>query len=248
MITAALHQLPLWSDGAVEGDWRVRRSARARRLGARVFPDGSVEIVVPAGAGARQVARFVDHYRERIERLRQRRARVDSGFPPERIDLPALGESWRCVYRPAETVEHGAIVARDGVLALNGALPRKELRTALLTWLRERARQALAPMLAALAADVGVHYQRLQIRRQRTRWGSCSTRGTISLNCCLLFHRPEVVRYLLAHELAHLTHMNHSPRFWRLVEQYEPRWREHDRALTRGWKQVPGWALQGVAG
>jgi predicted metal-dependent hydrolase len=103
-------------------------------------------------------------------------------------------------------------------------------------------------MLAALAEHFGVLYRRMQIRRQRTRWGSCSTSGTISLNCCLLFHPPEVVRYLLAHELAHLTHMNHSPRFWRLVEQYEPRWREHDRALTHGWRQVPGWALQGVGG
>ncbi len=248
MTTAALHQLPLWSDGAVEGDWRVRRSRRARRLGARVFPDGSVEIVVPASAGARQVTRFVDHHRQRIEQLRRRWPRVDTCFPPERIDLPALGESWRCQYTPAQTVAPGALVELGGVLALNDSLHGAALRAALLEWLRERARQALAPLLAALAAQLGVQYRRMQIRRQRTRWGSCSTSGTISLNCCLLFHRPEVVRYLLAHELAHLTHMNHSARFWRLVEQYEPRWREHDRALTQGWRQVPGWALQGVGG
>jgi hypothetical protein len=248
MITAALHQLPLWSDSTVEGDWRVRRSRRARRLGARVFPDGSVEIVVPAAAGAREVTRFVARHRERIERLRQRWPRIDTGFPPERIDLPALDESWRCQYRPAATIAPGALVEMGGVLALNEALRGDALRAALLDWLRERARHWLESQLTALAAKWGIRYQRLQIRRQRTRWGSCSTRGTISLNCCLLFHRPEVVRYLLAHELAHLTHMNHSPRFWRLVEQYEPRWREYDRALTRGWRQVPGWALQGVGG
>ena len=68
-------------------------------------------------------------------------------------------------------------------------------------------------------------------------------RGTLSLNFCLLFQRPAVVRYLLAHELAHLTHMNHTPRFWELVAHYEPQWRELDRELLRGWKQVPAWVL-----
>lgn len=247
MTTAALHQLPLWSNDTAEGDWRVRRSRRARRLGARVFPDGSVEIVVPASAGARQVARFVERHRERIERLRRRWPRIDAAFPPERVELPALAESWRCEYGAPETTTRGGLREKDGVLLFDDANGNDAMRAALLDWLRERARRALEPQLAALAAKLGVSYQRLQIRRQRTRWGSCSTRGTISLNCCLLFHQPEVVGYLLAHELAHLAHMNHSPRFWRLVEQYEPRWRELDRELTHGWRKVPAWALQGAS-
>ena len=99
----------------------------------------------------------------------------------------------------------------------------------------ERARAAFAPRLAALAAGLGCAYGRLQIRAQRTRWGSCSARGTISLNLCLLFQRPAVLQYLMLHELAHLRHMNHG--------HCEPRWREFDRELTRGWSQVPGWLL-----
>lgn len=256
MTTAALQQLPLWSDGTIDADWRVRRSRRARRLGARIFPDGTVEIIVPSGAGARQVAGFVERHRNRIEHLRQRSRRVDLAFPPERIELPALAESWRCELRPSAAAGRsrldvlagagigGGAGAGGGVLSLNPAFGNDALRATLLDWLRERALLTLAPQLAALAACLGVQYQRLQIRCQRTRWGSCSALGTISLNCCLLFHRPAVVRYLLAHELAHRTHMNHSTRFWRLVEQYEPDWREYDRELTHGWQQVPGWVLQ----
>jgi predicted metal-dependent hydrolase len=246
MTTAALHQLPLWSDGALEADWRVRLSRRARRLGARVFPDGSVEIVVPTSAGARQVTRFVERHRERIEQMRRRWPRIEVGFPPGRVELPAVGEVWRCERVADGTSLPDALLERDGRLLLNTAMGEEAVRAALLDWLCERARQLLAPQLAALAANLGVRYQRLQIRRQRTRWGSCSTRGTISLNCCLLFHRPEVVRCLLAHELAHLTHMNHSERFWQLVERYEPGWRELDRELAHGWKQVPAWALHGA--
>ena len=70
-------------------------------------------------------------------------------------------------------------------------------------------------MLAALAIQHGFEFKRLSIRLQRTRWGSCSTRGTISINLALLFQRPEVLRYLMCHELAHTRHMNHSATYWR---------------------------------
>ena len=250
MTTAALHQLPLWSDGDTDARWHVRRSGRARRLGVRIFRDGSVEIVAPNGASARQVSAFVERHRAWIERHRQRAPRVELAFPPQRIELPALAESWRCELR-AEAVAGARSVRAvpgdgGGVLELDGAGDDAALREALLDWLCERARLTLAPRLTERAQALGVRYQRVQIRRQRTRWGSCSARGTVSLNCCLLFHRPAVVRYLLAHELAHLTHMNHSARFWKLVEQYEPDWRACDRELSRGWSQVPGWVLQAL--
>jgi hypothetical protein len=102
---------------------------------------------------------------------------------------------------------------------------------------------ALAPWLARISEASGLPFGRMQIRRQRTRWGSCSRAGTISLNACLMFQPPGVVNYLLIHELAHTRHMNHSRRFWRLVADLEPRWRELDSALTRGWREVPFWAI-----
>jgi predicted metal-dependent hydrolase len=109
--------------------------------------------------------------------------------------------------------------------------------------MRRAARGFEAP-LRALAARMGVAPGRLQVRCQRTRWGSCSRRGTISLNVCLLFQRPEVVRYLMIHELAHLRHMNHSTRFWSEVARHEPDWRGLDRELLRGWSRVPAWVLR----
>jgi predicted metal-dependent hydrolase len=93
----------------------------------------------------------------------------------------------------------------------------------------------------ALAAATGVRYAKVAIRRQRSRWGSCSVRGTISLNLCLLFQRPEVVDYLVIHELMHVKHMNHSPRFWAAVEANCADWRALDRELLGGWRTVPRW-------
>jgi predicted metal-dependent hydrolase len=248
MIPAALQQLPLWTEGTVDAGWQVRRSRRARRPSVKVYRDGAVEIVVPERLAAQQVESFVTKYRGWIERHRSA-VPVDLAFPPAKIELRALGETWQC--RAAAEPESvsaatGPIVlaqAAGGILELQVAAGMESVRGALLDWVSERAAATLEPRLSALAAELGVTYRRAQIRRQRTRWGSCSVRGTISLNICLLFQRPAVVRYLLAHELAHLTHMNHSPRFWELVASYEPQWRELDRELLRGWKLVPAWVL-----
>jgi predicted metal-dependent hydrolase len=95
-----------------------------------------------------------------------------------------------------------------------------------------------------VARELGLGFSRIQIRRQRTRWGSCSATGTISLNVCLMFLEPAVVRYLFVHELCHTRHMNHSSRFWALVEHYEPDYRRLDRELLRGWQAVPAWMFE----
>ena len=97
--------------------------------------------------------------------------------------------------------------------------------------------------MAALSAATGIPYSRISIRRQRSRWGSCSARGTISLNACLLFQRPPVVDYLVVHELTHVRHMNHSARFWQAVERNCADWRALDRELVQGWRNVPRWVF-----
>ena len=91
-------------------------------------------------------------------------------------------------------------------------------RALLQGWLKSAAQERLVPQLLQLAAELKYSVSRVSIRCQRTRWGSCSTRGTVSLNCSLVFLRPDVVRYLFIHELAHTKHMNHSAIFgawWR---------------------------------
>lgn len=217
MSSAPPRQLPLLADPAVEAQWRVRRSKRARRLSVRVFRDGAVEIVAPLRASPPQVGAFVARHRPWIERQLRRTPPLDCSTPPAFLELRATGERWTC--------EPGITRAR------------------LFSRLRTHALAVLAPQLAHVAGQMGLHQPRVQIRRQRTRWGSCSSRGTISLNCCLLFQRPQVVRYLLVHELTHLRHMNHGERFWAEVERHEPDWRALDRELTQGWAQVPAWLM-----
>jgi predicted metal-dependent hydrolase len=130
-------------------------------------------------------------------------------------------------------------------LQISGRLDERErLRRVLVNWLVERARLRFEAPLRELAAQMAVRHGRLQVRCQRSRWGSCSRRATISLNACLLFQRPEVLRYLMVHELSHLRHMNHSTRFWAEVARHEPDWKALDRELLQSWVRVPSWIFR----
>ena len=240
-----LRQLQLWDVDRSEHDWSVRQSARARRLSVRVFRNGGVEIVVPPRTPPRRVSEFVSEHREWIERQRQRSSpAVGWPLPPDVLSLTAIGEQWRCTTVAGAGRARLREVALDE-LRISGRLDdRDRLRRLLANWLIERARLRFEAPLRALSAQMAAQPGRLQVRCQRSRWGSCSRRGTISLNACLLFQRPEVLRYLMIHELSHLRHMNHSARFWAEVARHEPHWQALDRELLHSWARVPSWIFR----
>ncbi len=105
--------------------------------------------------------------------------------------------------------------------------------------LREKARAVFAERLAHYAPRLGVPPPPLRLSAARTRWGSCSHHGGISLNWRLVFMPLPVVDYVVAHELAHLREMNHSPRFWSVVEQLCPDWQARRRELRQQARQIP---------
>ena len=246
MLDRVTPQLPLWTNDETSGDWVVRESRRARRLSVRVFHSGRVEIVVPPRTPPNAVRRFVERYRDWIDRKRaeaREKAAPPEPFPPRQIEFAASGEQWR-VHLAGGPGRPRASVAAQGLLVISGnAADAPAAREALRQWLLERAREVLVPVLDSCASELGLRYERVLVRRQRTRWGSCSARGTISLNCCLLFQRPPVVRYLCIHELAHTRHMNHSRRFWQCVARYCPDYEKLDRELLDGWRRVPSWVF-----
>lgn len=242
-------QLPLWSPVDATDGWAFRESRRARRLTVRVFHSGRVEVVVPSRTSRTTVERFLERHRPWIEKKRaeaRRNAAPPEPFPPPQIDLAGARESWR-VHVAGGTGRMRLHAVAPGILSISGnSLDARAIQNALRRWLATRAAEVLAGPLEECAREMDVPFRRLAVRRQRTRWGSCSTRGTISLNCCLLFQRPEVVRYLLIHELAHVRHMNHSARFWSLVAQHCPDYRALDRELLDGWRRVPSWVFRDV--
>lgn len=232
------------------GAYKVRVSAKTRRV-RLVMTVAGLEVVIPRGFDRRRIPELVDSKRDWIDKTRRRfearrlRFELDPPRLPERIVLAAVDEEWLVEYRPQKDAGRLGVAARAGSgrrLVVSGSLENDEAcRQALRGWLTRRAREELVPRLASLAKEHGLAYQRVSIRQQQSRWGSFSRRGCISLNAKLLFLPPAAVDYVLLHELCHSLELNHSPRFWALMDRHDPKYRAHRKLVRTATKSVPTW-------
>jgi predicted metal-dependent hydrolase len=209
----------------VSAPYVIRRSDRARRVRVSVDGSGQVEVVLPRRAPERHAAEAVAELRPWIERRRRAvaRAAADVGRLPGTV--PYLGSVLRLEAEPGRSRVH-----RRGEALL---VPAGDPRDALERWYRRQARAEIAPRLDAATARAGTRYTGLTIRGQRTRWASCSSSGAMSFNWRLLLAPAPVLDYVVEHEVCHLEVMDHSPRFWALLEARVPDWREHAAWLRR---------------
>lgn len=221
---------------------RLRSSTRARHLQIKVSPWQGVEVIVPRRRSAREVEVFLANHREWIreawEKLLREYPEAGALNLPTTIELPFTGETWAVRYR-----ERSQLRERGDELRVPRGSDDRETALKLQEWLKKRARDVLPPRLERWSERIGLYPEKVAIRGQATRWGSCSTRSTISLNFRLLFLERREVDCLLLHELCHLKHLNHGKRFWALMEKHMPNAKARDRALGEGWKLVPPWAL-----
>jgi predicted metal-dependent hydrolase len=229
---------------AVGPPLRIRESRRARRLTLRLLPPHTLELVVPRGARAAEVAAFVHAHRPWIERARREIARRYPAAErlPARVELAAIDRAWEVRYEHRPQQPSGLRMLGNVLEVRTRNADRRGAEGVLREWLRDQARYHLTPWAFREAEVVGRRPGRVQVRLQRTRWGSCSSAGTLSLNAAVLFLPPPVVRYLLIHELCHLISLNHSRRFWAAVARYEPDFEALDRRLTAAWADIPLWA------
>ena len=200
-------------------EYRIRRSPRARRVRVTVDPDGSVTVTLPGKAPERAAAEAVQELAPWIARRRRTFARAAAEVARPIGTVPYLGAD--LALRPQPGRER---VRRRGDVLL---VPAGDPRTALERFYRRAARAEIAPRLDAATARAGTRYRGLTIRGQRTRWASCSSEGGMSFNWRLLLAPAEILDYVVEHEVCHLEVMDHSPRFWALLESRAPDWRAH---------------------
>jgi predicted metal-dependent hydrolase len=206
-------------------EFSVRRSTRARRV--RVTVDGTGEVIVtlPKRAAERRAAEAVRELRPWIDRRRAALEHAAAEVARTPGTLPYLGATLRVVPEPGRERVH-----RRGDALL---VPQGDATEAIERWYRRRARAEIGPRLDAATARAGTSYKGLTIRGQRTRWASCSSNGAMSFNWRLLLAPEAVLDYVIEHEVCHLEVMDHSPRFWALLESRSPDWRVHAAWLRR---------------
>jgi predicted metal-dependent hydrolase len=205
--------------------YTIRRSARARNVRVTVDGKGDVIVTLPKKAAEKRAAEAVRELRPWIERRRRALDRAAAEVARAPGTLPYLGTELRVVPEPGRERVH-----RRGDTLL---VPPGDATDAIERWYRRRARAEVAPRLEAAVARAGTSYRGLTIRGQRTRWASCSSTGAMSFNWRLLLAPEAVLDYVIEHEVCHLEVMDHSPRFWALLESRAPGWREHAAWLRR---------------
>jgi predicted metal-dependent hydrolase len=222
--TTSLRRNP--RDATDEVQFTVRRSDRARRVRVTVDAVRGVEVVLPrrapAGAADDAVQELGPWIRRRLTELATARSVVAARGDT----VPYLGTTLQLVPQPGRTRAH-----RRGDELLVPAGDTRE--PALERWYRRAARGEIAPRLDRACEQAGLSYTRLTIRAQRTRWASCSCSGAMSFNWRLLLAPPEVLDYVVWHEVCHLQVLDHSLRFWELLERWCPEYRERSAWLRR---------------
>ena len=212
---------------------RLRLSNRRRTLALRVSEAGEVVVNAPLRLPRDQIESFLRKHADWIA-ARLDAAREHAFVWRERAPLPYLGGSL-CLRIAAG----GGAPRREGDALFCGGEAR-EVTAAVSRWYRGEARALLQARLAFHAARAGLPVPPLRISDARTRWGSLSAKGVVSLNWRLLKAGAAEIDYVICHELAHFRQRNHSPAFWREVEALYPDWREARLALRRNARRYFG--------
>jgi len=222
-------------------DYSLRVSRRARYAKLQIKPYGGLEVVIPVRFPKKAVPQLLNKHAEWIEKqLAKQQNHINAAVLPSEIYL-AINNS--CIDVVNESHDRQNSLNLHDCLVVNKDDYQQSVKQ-LRQWIRKQAWILLPPLLEQLSRSTGLDYKKISIRSQKTRWGSCSSSGTISLNDQLLFVDRASAEYLMVHELCHRRHMNHSPKFWQLVEFHCPNYREHESALTRAKAEIPGWILR----
>jgi len=232
-------------------DYTVRVSSRAKYLRLTVSATHGIVVVVPKGFNQGRIPALLEGRKawlaKAIAKVHQRqRYSVQQAVDglPEIILLTAINRRWSVEYQPTQAGSISVMSRAEQCLVVRGNIQdRNACRTILRRWLARQAHLQLVPWLRTLSEQHGLTFGKATIKGQKTRWGSCSSERTISLNYRLLFVPSYLVRYVLLHELCHTVFMNHSRQYWELLGSLEPNCKALRRELREHWLQVPAWVV-----
>jgi len=213
---------------------RVSTHPRARRMALRIDPQGeAVDLVLPPRGSLPRALEFFEANRPWLERRL-------AALPPRTVigdgaTIPVMGEPHRIRHKP-QVRGRGAVWVEGGEILVSGDAVHLARRVR--DHMREMAKRELASRARRMAEAIERKVVRVSVRDTRTRWGSCSTTGNLCFSWRLIFAPEPVLDYVVAHEVAHLVHMNHGKRFWRLVERLAPGAERQRRWLNRNRAQL----------
>ena len=229
--------------------YSVRVSPKAKHAKLKLSAKDGLMVIVPRGFDESRIPGILYRKRdwltkvgERFEEQRKFLSPEPPGKLPERITLRVIGEEWAIEYRTTDAETVSAVERSANRLLVYGDTDNGlACKDALRRWLARKTKEHIVPWLVRLARERKFELGNVLVKSQRTRWASCSSKKTISLNLRLVCLPEELVRYVLFHELAHCRYMNHSSKFWAEVRSYEAHFEMRDAELRTAWRYIPAW-------
>jgi len=214
--------------------YTIRRSPRAKYVRLEVGPETGLTVVIPRSYNSDQIPDLLKGKERWISGKLARYSHIQQSGSSSSLKngdiIPYLGRDLKVVTRrPVGNTE--SVNLQRNRLVVNLTVGNNGLNLLLGQWYRMQAAQLIEEKVNRMSALMGLKYGRLSIRNQKTRWGSCSQKGNLNFNWKLIMVPEPIIDYVIIHELAHLKEMNHTKRFWQLVEQYCPNWCNHRKWL-----------------
>lgn len=222
----------------------LKKHARARHIKLKASVQHGLELVVPKRFNPKEIPFILEQNRIWIEKqlLKIQSQFISIDKLPNEIIFSAINLSWQIEYIASDMKLKLLSRPHQRELVFIGDIQNKlACKKLLIIWVKKQARIYLLNQLEEVSQQIRLSYTHAIIRDQSTRWGSCSSKKSISLNYKLLFLPFELMRHVLIHELCHTVHLNHSDAFWGLVERFDPKWEQHRRELRKADKLIPMW-------
>jgi len=213
--------------------YKLVTSRRAKYIRIKVSTVGELSVVLPRGISEKHAHGFLHKKLLWVSKTIANISVSKNEKLPEYLDLKLLNQKWKVRYIKSDTNNDIQLKEiSENCLEISGNLKDWDfIKKRLNQWCKIKAKLIFKNMIEALAEEHGFHFNKLTIRSQKTRWGSCSTNKNISLNSKLLFMPINVTKYVMIHELCHTIEMNHSSKFWQLVEDCDENYKNNRKAL-----------------
>ena len=212
-------------------------SKRSRHIRLSIKPDGSLRVSTPPRIKESEIISFIESQKEwiqihqaKIEQLKQNES-----------EILLFGKTYQKILQYSSTHKTGFRIEKKSLIYnpisppnnVDQNNPFSQYSKQLERFLKTTAASYIPTRVTQIAATMNTTFSALTLRQQKTRWGSCSSSGNLNFNWRLVHYPPAIIDYVIVHELAHRTHMNHGQSFWALVARYDPDYKMHIRYLKK---------------
>lgn len=223
----------------------VKKHPRARHIKLKASVEAGLELVVPVRFNVKEIPSILEQNRAWIEKqllkLQTPVIPTEPDILPSIIEFSAINQTWDIEYVSSKTKLQIITRPHNRLVLLGNVTNNKTCKILLIRWMKHHAKLFLLEQLKLISQQINLPYTNATVRDQRSRWGSCSSEKSISLNYKLSFFPYELMRHVIIHELCHTVHLNHSEKFWKLVEKFDPDLKTNQKKLRHANELIPKW-------